>query len=53
MVLGDGARRFDELKRIIGAISRRTLTLTLRGRERDGLVTRMVFPTLSSRVDMN
>lgn len=51
MLLGDGPRRFNELKRLIGGISQRMLTLTLRGLERDGLVTRTVFPTIPPRVD--
>ncbi len=51
MVLGNGPRRFNELKRMIGGISQRMLTLTLRGLERDGLVTRTVFPTIPPRVD--
>ena len=49
--LGDGPKRFNELKRAIGGISQRMLTLTLRGLERDGLVTRTVFPTIPPRVD--
>ena len=51
MLLGDRPRRFNELKRMIGGISQRMLTLTLRGLERDGLVTRTVFPTIPPRVD--
>ena len=51
MILGDGSRRFNELKRMIGGISQRMLTLTLRGLERDGLVSRTVFPTIPPRVD--
>jgi DNA-binding HxlR family transcriptional regulator len=51
MMLGDGPKRFNELKRLIGGISQRMLTLTLRGLERDGLVTRTVFPTIPPRVD--
>jgi DNA-binding HxlR family transcriptional regulator len=49
--LGAGAMRFNELRRSIGGISQRMLTLTLRGLERDGLVTRTVFPTIPPRVD--
>jgi DNA-binding HxlR family transcriptional regulator len=49
--LGGGAMRFNELRRAIGGISQRMLTLTLRGLERDGLVTRTVFPTIPPRVD--
>jgi DNA-binding HxlR family transcriptional regulator len=51
MMLGEKPRRFNELKRMIGGISQRMLTLTLRGLERDGLITRTVFPTIPPRVD--
>jgi DNA-binding HxlR family transcriptional regulator len=51
MTLGNGPKRFNELKRMIGGISQRMLTLTLRGLERDGLITRTVFPTIPPRVD--
>jgi len=51
MMLGGGPMRFNELKRMIGGVSQRMLTLTLRGLERDGLVTRTVFPTIPPRVD--
>jgi DNA-binding HxlR family transcriptional regulator len=51
MLLGAGPRRFNELKRAVRGISQRMLTLTLRGLERDGLVTRTVFPTVPPRVD--
>jgi DNA-binding HxlR family transcriptional regulator len=51
MMLGDGPKRFNEIKRMIGGISQRMLTLTLRGLERDGLVSRTVFPTIPPRVD--
>jgi len=50
-MLGDGPKRFNELRRAIASISQRMLTLTLRGLERDGLVTRTVFPTIPPRVD--
>lgn len=50
-ILGDGTFRFNELKRMVGGISQRMLTLTLRGLERDGLVTRTVFPTVPPRVE--
>ena len=51
MTLDDGPKRFNEIKRKIDGISQRMLTLTLRGLERDGLVTRTVFPTIPPRVD--
>lgn len=50
LLLIDGPKRFSELKRSIGSISQRMLTLTLRGLERDGLVTRTVTPTIPPRV---
>ncbi|MCK1384830.1 helix-turn-helix domain-containing protein [Bradyrhizobium sp. 21] len=51
MMLSNGPKRFNELKRMISGISQRMLTLTLRGLERDGLVTRTIFPTIPPRVD--
>ncbi|MBC7881413.1 MAG: helix-turn-helix transcriptional regulator [Anaerolineae bacterium] len=51
MLLRERPRRFNELKREIGGVSQRMLTLTLRGLERDGLVTRTVYPTIPPRVD--
>ena len=49
--LGEGPRRFNEIKRMIGGISQRMLTLTLRNLERDGLVSRTVTPSIPPRVD--
>jgi DNA-binding HxlR family transcriptional regulator len=49
--LGDGSRRFNELRREIPSVSQRMLTLTLRNLERDGLVTRTVTPSIPLRVD--
>src|SRR5215470_10457588 len=49
--LGGGPKRFSEIRRALGSISQRMLTLTLRGLERDGLVTRTVYPTIPPRVD--
>lgn len=50
-LLGDGSKRFNEIKRMVEGISQRMLTLTLRGLERDGLVKRTVTPTTPPRVD--
>ena len=47
-LLGDGSKRFNELRRGLGSISQRMLTLTLRGLVWDGLVTRTVFPTMAA-----
>jgi DNA-binding HxlR family transcriptional regulator len=51
VLLGDGPKRFNKIRRMVGGISQRMLTFTLRGLERDGLVTRTVFPTTPQRVD--
>jgi DNA-binding HxlR family transcriptional regulator len=51
MLLGEGPRRFNDIKRQVAGVSQRMLTLTLRSLERDGLVTRTVTPTLPPRVD--
>jgi len=48
--LYDGPLRFNEIKREVDGISQRMLTLTLRSLERDGLLTRTVFPTAPARV---
>ncbi|WP_066367246.1 winged helix-turn-helix transcriptional regulator [Herbidospora mongoliensis] len=49
--LGDGTRRFNELRRLSEPITQRMLSATLRGLERDGLVTRTVYDTKPPRVD--
>lgn len=54
MVVGrlrDGPVRFNALKREIGGISQRMLTLTLRNLERDGLVFRTMYPEIPPRVE--
>lgn len=45
MVLGERPYRFGELKRAIPDISQRMLTQTLRDLQRDGIISRHVFPT--------
>lgn len=50
-ILGRGPMRFNELKRTVSGISQRMLTLTLRTLERDGLVTRTVYPTVPPHVE--
>jgi len=49
--LGQGSQRFNELRKSIDGITGRMLTVTLRGLERDGLVTRTVHPVIPPRVD--
>jgi DNA-binding HxlR family transcriptional regulator len=51
MMLSEKPLRFNELRRRIEGISQRMLTLTLRGLERDGLVTRQLTPIIPPRVD--
>ena len=46
-----GPIRFTELERTVEGISRRMLTLTLRNLERDGLITRTVYPTVPPKVE--
>jgi DNA-binding HxlR family transcriptional regulator len=51
-ILGNqGTLRFNELKRMINGVSQRMLTLTLRNLERDGLVTRTIYPEVPPRVE--
>ena len=49
--LAEGPQRFNQLRREIPTISQRMLTLSLRGLERDGMVTRTVTPSIPPRVD--
>jgi DNA-binding HxlR family transcriptional regulator len=50
-LLGERTMRFSELQRSIEGISQRMLTLTLRQLERDGLVSRTVYPEVPPRVE--
>ncbi len=49
--LGGGTLRFSEIKRAVEGISQKMLTTTLRGLERDGYITRTVYPTVPPRVE--
>lgn len=49
--LSKGPVRFNALMRLIGGVSHRMLTLTLRGLEQDGLVKRTVYPTVPPKVE--
>jgi DNA-binding HxlR family transcriptional regulator len=49
--LWEGPRRFSEIRRDLPGISQRILTLALRTLERDGLIRRLVTPTIPPRVD--
>jgi DNA-binding HxlR family transcriptional regulator len=49
--LSDGTLRFAQLRRAVGGISQKVLTSTLRGLERDGIVTRRLYASVPPRVD--
>lgn len=49
--LAEGTQRFSVLKRAIGDISQRMLAQTLRTLERDGFVSRRVYPTVPPKVE--
>ncbi len=49
--LSDKTKRFSELLRNVEGISQKMLTQTLRALERDGLVTRMVYPEVPIKVE--
>lgn len=49
--LAQKPRRFNELKRLIGGVSQQMLTRTLKALERDGMVTRKVYPTVPPQVE--
>jgi DNA-binding HxlR family transcriptional regulator len=50
-VLAVGTKRFGHLRREIGGVSQKMLTQTLRSLERDGLVTRSVYPSVPPKVE--
>jgi len=51
MLLRAGPRRFNDIKRNTGGISQQMLTRTLRGLERDGMLTRTIHPTSPPQVE--
>ncbi|NJC73010.1 helix-turn-helix transcriptional regulator [Planosporangium thailandense] len=51
LMLADGLKRYSELAQRIEGVSQKMLTQTLRGLERDGLVTRTVHASVPPRVD--
>jgi DNA-binding HxlR family transcriptional regulator len=51
MQLEAGPQRFSTLRRAVAGISQKMLAQTLKGLERDGFVTRTVYPTKPPSVD--
>ena len=51
VTLSEGPMRYNQLFKNVGGISQRMLTLTLKNLERDGLVSRTMYPTIPPRVD--
>ena len=51
VVLDGGKKRFNELRRAVAGISQQMLTRTLRRLERDGVVSRTVYPTVPPQVE--
>ena len=51
LLLSDGAMRFSELRGRVGRVAPKVLTQTLRRMERDGLITRAVYPQVPPRVE--
>ena len=49
--LADGPLRFSQIGKSIGGISQKMLTQTLRGLERDGLVSRTIYPQIPPKVE--
>jgi DNA-binding HxlR family transcriptional regulator len=50
-LLAGGTKRFTELFYEVGEVSKKVLTFTLRGLERDGLVERQTFAEVPARVE--
>jgi DNA-binding HxlR family transcriptional regulator len=51
LALEAGPRRFSQLRQDIGGVTPKVLTQTLRSLERDGLLTRTIYPEVPPRVE--
>jgi len=51
LTLAQGTHRFTELQRAIGDVSKRMLAETVRKLERDGLISRKVYPSVPPKVE--
>lgn len=49
--LEDDKKRFNELRRLMPAVSHKVLAATLRRLEREGIVTRTVYPEVPPKVE--
>ncbi len=49
--LSAGTMRFAQIRRAVGGISQKVLTNTLRGLERDGILTRRIYASVPPRVE--
>ena len=50
-VLHNGPLRYSAVQRAVGGITQKMLTATLRSLERDGIVSRTVFPVIPPKVE--
>ena len=51
VLVGSGTLRFTQLSKLVGAISQKMLTQTVRQMERDGLLARKVYPVVPPKVE--